>query len=66
MDIKKIGITGVIGFVSTAVMGGINTALYYQKHMTGVADKFPRKFISYSCHMFLIIQCSINATHYSS
>ena len=23
MDIKKIGITGVIGFVSTAVMGGI-------------------------------------------
>ena len=41
MDIKKIGITGVIGFVSTAIMGGINTALYYQKHMTGVADKFP-------------------------
>ena len=41
MDIKKIGITGVIGFVSTAVMGGITTALYYQKHMTGVADKFP-------------------------
>ena len=41
MDIKKIGITGVIGFVSTAVVGGISTALFYQKHMTGVADKFP-------------------------
>jgi len=41
MDIKKIGITGVIGFVSMAVMGGISTALFYQKHMTGVADKFP-------------------------
>ena len=41
MDIKKIGITGVIGFFSTAIMGGILTALFYQKHMTGVADKFP-------------------------
>ena len=41
MDIKKIGITGVIGFLSTAVMGGILTALFYQKHMTGVADNFP-------------------------
>ena len=41
MDIRKIGITGVIGFLSTAVMGGILTALFYQKHMTGVADKFP-------------------------
>ena len=41
MDIKKIGITGVSGFVSTAIMGGILTALFYQKHMTGVADKFP-------------------------
>ena len=28
MDIKKIGITGVIGFVSTAVVGGISTALF--------------------------------------
>ena len=41
MDIKKIGITGVIGFLSTAIMGGILNALFYQKHMTGVADKFP-------------------------
>ena len=40
MNIKKIGITGVIGFVSTAVMGVISTALFYQKHMTGIADKF--------------------------
>ena len=50
MDIKKIGITGVIGFVSTAVMGGITTALYYQKHMTGVADKFP---VLFSFHRML-------------
>ena len=41
MDIKKIGITGVIGFVSTGVVGGISTAFFYQKKMTGVADKFP-------------------------
>ena len=34
MDIKKIGITGVIGFVSMAVMGGIN-CIILQKHMTG-------------------------------
>jgi len=41
MDIKKIGITGVIGFVSTAIMGVIFTTLFYQKHMKGVTDKFP-------------------------
>ena len=33
MDFKKIGITGVVGFVSMAVMGGISTALFYQKHI---------------------------------
>ena len=30
MDIKKIGITGVIGFVSTAIIGVILTAVMYR------------------------------------
>ena len=49
MDIKKIGITGVIGFVSTAVMGMVKP-LYYQKHMTGVAENF---LVLFSFHRML-------------
>ena len=41
MDIKKIGMTGVIVFISMAIMGVMLNALFYQKHTTGVADKFP-------------------------
>ncbi|MDA9946871.1 hypothetical protein N9E12_03400 [Candidatus Marinimicrobia bacterium] len=41
MDIKKIGITGAVGFVVMGIIGGITTVLFYEGHMTLLSEKFP-------------------------
>ena len=41
MDIKKIGITGAIGFVVMGVVGSITAVLFYEGHMTSLSEKFP-------------------------
>ena len=41
MNIKKIGLTGLIGFVAMAVVGGLSSGLYHAKHMTELSQKFP-------------------------
>lgn len=41
MDIKKIGITGAVGFVVMGVVGGITAVFFYNGHMTSLSEKFP-------------------------
>ena len=41
MDIKKIGIAGLIGFVVHAVFGAVSFPLFYEAHLTTLAGKFP-------------------------
>ena len=41
MNLKKIGITGVIGFMAMAVVGGLTSGLFYAEHMANLAEKFP-------------------------
>ena len=41
MNIKKIGITGAVGFVVMGVVGGITAMLFYEGHMTSLSEKFP-------------------------
>ena len=40
MDIKKIGITGAVGFVVMGVVGGITAVLFYNGHMTSLSEKW--------------------------
>ena len=41
MNVKKIGLTGLVGFVAMAVVGGLSSGLYHAKHMTELSQKFP-------------------------
>ena len=41
MDFKKIGLTGLLGFISMGVIGGITFELFYKQHMGKVAERFP-------------------------
>jgi len=41
VNIKKIGITGLVGFVVMALVGGATFELFYKEHMTKIAEKFP-------------------------
>ena len=40
MDIKKIGITGAIGFIVMGIVGTITAVLFYEAHMNSLAQKF--------------------------
>ena len=40
MDIKKIGITGAIGFIVMGIVGTITAVLFYEAHMHSLAQKF--------------------------
>ena len=41
MNVKKIGITGLVGFLAMSFVGGINFELFYKNAMGKVAEKFP-------------------------
>ena len=41
MNVKKIGLTGLVGFVAMAFVGGLSSGLYHAKHMTELSQKFP-------------------------
>ena len=41
MNVKKIGITGLIGFLAMSFVGGISFELFHKNAMGKVAEKFP-------------------------
>ena len=41
MNIKKIGIAGVLGFFSMALVGGVTFEFFYRGHFASIAVKYP-------------------------
>ena len=41
MNIKKLGIAGVLGFFSMAIIGGITFELFHKHHFASIVEKYP-------------------------